>query len=74
MSDSHAQSLAEASETLKDTRDALSFGRGNVDADLELTQGESGQRVAASRVVNQRCEGKRRQTRDLAYRWQWPNW
>ncbi|OSN59036.1 hypothetical protein BV349_05437 [Pseudomonas syringae pv. actinidiae] len=56
VSESHAQSLAEASETLKDTRDALSFGRGNVDADLELTQGESGQRVAASRVVNQRLK------------------
>jgi hypothetical protein len=46
--------LVKANDTVHEAREALPFGRGNVSTDLEATNGESAQRVAAGRVLTNR--------------------
>lgn len=46
--------LVKANDTVHEAREALSFGRGNVSTDLDATNGESAQRVAAGRVLTNR--------------------
>ena len=53
-SDTQVARLKEANDTIHEVRETLSFGRGNVSMDLDMTNGESGQRVAAGRVLTNR--------------------
>ncbi|KAF7964011.1 hypothetical protein AWV80_03210 [Cupriavidus sp. UYMU48A] len=55
-SDAQVARLKQANDTVHEAREALSFGRGNVSMDLDITDGESGQRVAAGRVLTKRLE------------------